>query len=425
MVKSTPEELELTVLSSIKSLEDYAYCLSQGIREDSFQIDEYANVWRYYEQHSLLGRFPSPEDVSANCNVILMEGLTDLETPVDTLSKISMRRRASTIMLDRGKDLISDPEKAIQNLIGDLSEITKGQSAHSVLFDADATSRLDEIRRRTEAKSRGEYIGIPTGLLCFDEKGDTWRPGEMAAILGTTNVGKSWLLCYFAAYAYYYSNKRVLFLSPEDTTFEIEARIDPIISRFMGIELSNKAIRNGFVDMKVYEGYLKELTKSGRKDFKVRDSGDAGVFSIGDIVSQSREFRPDILAIDGFHLIKGVGKSWENVKEAAESIKGLAQHMGMVVIAGCQAQREAAMAIDDTPELGQAAYGMGLMEACNRVITLVEKRGDKKQRIFKVPKFRSGAEKIVNRQYLRFDVDLGDIGQVIPAVDEETGEVNW
>jgi len=216
----------------------------------------------------------------------------------------------------------------------------------------------------------------------------------------------------------------VLFLSPESTNFEIEARMDAILGRFMGYEISNRAIMKGFIDDELYSKYLKEVMLSGRKDWKTRDSGDRGVFTLSDIEAQAREFRPDILAIDGFHLIKGLGSSWENMKAAAESIKGLAQHLGMVVIAGSQAQREAAMAIDDTQELGQVAYGMGLVETANRVITLVEKKGDQQQRVFKVPKMRGG-EKILNRRYLKFNVDVGEIYELNPEIDEETGQVTF
>ncbi len=400
---STPEEIELVVLSSIKSIEDLTTLVEMGIADDSFQVEEHQDAWNYIVKSSAYGKLPSPADIKGNSGVELISGITDKETPAATLAKVSFQKRASNAIIMRSKELLTNPESSVRGLMGDLSELNSGKIAHTTYFDADANKRLTEIRERIELRKSGKMVGIPTGLAVFDENGDTWRPGELIVILGTTNVGKSWLLFYFCGHAYWYSNKRVLILSPEDVNFEVEARLDPIVGRFMGHILSNRQIRNGSIDQFLYERYIAELVQSGRKDLKVRDSGDAGVFTIPDIISQAREFRPDILGIDGFHLIKGVGKSWENIKEAAEQIKGQAQHMGITVIAGSQATRDAAMAIDDTPELGQAAYGMGLMEAANRVITLTEKRGDKKQRIFKVPKFRSGAEKITQRQYLNFE----------------------
>lgn len=421
---ATPEQLELSVLSSITSLEDLEKYKELGIDDASFVIDELANVWEYVNKRAVSGEYPTKADIRAACGIELIKDVTDKDILVEELSKLTMQRKATSAILSNSKALQYDPEATIRKLIGDLGEITRARMSHVTYFDADAEKRLIEVRNRIERRSKGLFVGIPTGLACFDDTGDLYQEGELIAIIGTTTVGKSWLTLYSALYGYYYANKRVLFLSPESTNFEIEARMDSIMGRFMGYELSNRGIMKGTIDLSLYEKYLTEVALTKRKDWKTRDSGDSGVFTLNDIISQAREYRPDILCIDGFHLIKGLGSSWENMKSAAETIKGQAQHLGMVVIAGSQAQREAAMAIDDTPELGQVAYGMGLVETANRVITLVEKKGDQQQRIFKVPKMRGG-EKILTRKYLKFNVDVGEIYQMNPEIDEETGEVSF
>lgn len=242
----------------------------------------------------------------------------------------------------------------------------------------------------------------------------------------------SWFLAKCGAYAYMKHHKRVVFLSPESTIADVEARLEPIFARLMIEEglldtkdvLSNRDIRNLSINPDLYRRFHTVLAGFDRSDWITRDSGDAGIFTVPDIIAAAREYRPDMLIIDGFHLIRGSGKSWETMKEAAEALKGLAQDMGLVVLGGTQAQRDAVVAADDAPGMGQTAYGMALVEAANRVISLgpVSNRHDR--RMFKVPKFRDGA-KILERQYLQFDVDTGDIRQLEADTDFGSGLVTF
>jgi hypothetical protein len=66
---------------------------------------------------------------------------------------------------------------------------------------------------------------------------------------------------------------------------------------------------------------------------------------------------------------------------------------------------------------------MGFLEASNKVISLAEKRGDPLQRVWTLPKNRDGY-RITDRQYLRFDIDRGLIGDLGMSVDSATGIVD-
>jgi len=358
---------------------------------------------------------------------VLKENLEDSDVYLTELSLRTVSKRAQIALLTLSDKLSIDPLNTIQKLILALSDLHRPVNTRQSFFDADALARFEDYLQKRIKIDNGESIGIPTGLGVFDKKGDTWKPGEVVGVYGPLNTGKSWLLIYFAAYAYYYSNAKVLFMSPENTISDINARLDPVIGRFMGYTLSNRGIRNGTQEPKAYEKYLREIAAKGRKDFIIRDSGDKGAFTIDDITSLMREYKPDLVFVDGFHLISNGGKTWENMKSSAEQIKGLAQYQGCTVIAGSQVKREAVLAADETAELGQEAYGMGLSEAANRVISLAAKRGVKDQRIFRVVKHRDG-EQILTKQYLHFDVDTGNIFQIMPDFEDEideVGEVQW
>jgi hypothetical protein len=422
--EASPEEVELYVLSSLRTPEAVARAADAGINDESWQVDDHAEAWKYVRERLRGGgEMPSVADVEAACGIALIRDVTDEDTFLSELVKRTIERQATRRILEGVEGLRDDPRAAVAKLIGDLSEISASTTAHSAVYDGSIQSRLDLMRERTDRKARGEVIGIRTGLRVLDDAGYTFRPGVLVCLQGPMNVGKSGLLLWFCARAYHHDRARILFLTPESTINDIHDRLDPMLARFRGYELSNHDLRMGTVDMDLYSQYVADVALDGRNDWITRDSGDSGVFSVGEIIQLAREHRPDIIAIDGVHLISGEGRTWERIKDAAEMLKGLAQSMGLVVIGGTQVTREA-MLSDDPAELGQSAYGLAFLEASNMVISLATKRGDSMQRTWKLVKNRDGRQ-ILARQYLRFDIDAGNLGDVQINVDGSTGIVGF
>lgn len=420
-----PEEVELYVLSAMTTAEAVLKAATAGINDMSWQVEMHAKAWSYLYSRARLGESASRNDVYGAVGLELTPDVTDSETFLEELVRRTVHREATQRIVARLDELNGpNPQKAVELLIGDLAEIAKNASSHTSYVDTDALLRVDRMEARAAVKEAGGVIGIRSGLPALDDQGLNWRPGEAVAIQGPLNVGKSTLLLWFCAYSYHYDGRKVLFLTPESTIDEVEDRLDPMLARFMGYDLSNQRIRNGAEDVELYRRYATQLAETGRSGFIIRDSGDSGTFSVADILQQAREHRPDVLAIDGVHLISGGGKTWENMKQAAEALKGLAQHMGLVLIGGTQVTRDAVMADGDVAGLGESAYGMAFLEAANKVISLAEKRGDPMQRVWKLIKNRGGP-KILSKQYLKFDVDRGDIGELGVLTDEQTGMVDF
>lgn len=431
----TPEELELSALGSLLGPADIRYAVGEGVDEYSFQVDKHVKVWEYLVARSNLTDIISREDVALICDVELPRGLTDKETLVEALVQMSLSRRAAKAVQDRFTDEVIDnptekTKEALAGLVGDLSALaaqTKG--THIGYYAADAFERLAEVKNRAAKVEEGGMVGLMTGLDVFDKVNDGWQAGDLVAVIGALNVGKSFFILWSAANAWYYSGAKVLFISPESKRFDVEARLDAIVGRFNDTDISNKAIRRGTIDFDVYEKHIEMLDARKGNDFIIVDSDSTGGFSVNDIIALAREHRPDLLVIDGFHLVHIAGKggegakSWEKIKDAADSIKTAAQALNMAVIAGSQATRNAVMAPSDAPELGESAYGMGLVEAANRVISLAARRENKQQRVFKIQKNRDD-EVPRDSFYLHFAVDIGDIRQVYPH-EADNGVYEW
>lgn len=420
----SPEEVELTALSALRTAQEVRDARDLGISGLSFQVPEHEQAWDYLVARADAGRTVSQADVLRATGVELLADVTDTETFLDLLVNRSLERRAYRVLVQRAEELAADPQGTLRKLVAELGTVLAPTAgSHGRYFDSDADARFGEYLRRAETVEEQGHVGWLTGLPTFDQDGDTWKPGELVSIQGALNTGKSFLLLWLAKNVYEQGAK-VLFLSPESTVQDVEARLDAMMARSLGLELSVRRLRNGREDQETLQDYFEQLARQERSDWVTRDAGDAGTFSTTDIVSLTRQVRPDVLAIDGFHLIRGENSSWESMKQAAETVKGLAQDLGMVVLTVSQAQRQAVVATDDAPGLGQAAYGMALNEASNRVISLATKVGDRKQRVFTVPKNRDG-EQIHERRYLVFDVDRGHIEERTAGEDPQTGFVDF
>lgn len=423
----TPEELELTVLSSaVKHGADGVLKVeTAGIGQDSFQVDAHGEAWEYLIEAARRGATVTEEDVKAATGVELNPLISDDVTFTNELVRVSTARHIRQAILRSTADLDKDPTGTSAKIIGALNDVRRGAKGKSLTYDGDIDERIAAYEAKHAKAEAGEAVGIPTGLPCFDDKGDTWQPGEVVAIIGPLNVGKSTLLFWLASNVYHKARRKVLVLSPESTITEVEAKFDATIGGWEGYDFSVRGIIQGRQKLKPYKDYLEKLKAYSRRDLIIKDSGETGNFTIGDIVSQVRLHEPDFLVIDGFHLIRGEnGETWQTMKLASETIKGLAQSMGMTVCVTSQVQRSALLMPDDTAEIAQSAYGLALSETANRVISLGEVRNEPGQRMFKVPKMRNAA-KINFKQFLHYDVDRGYIAQVVGNEDLSTGYVSF
>ncbi len=428
----TPEELERAALSTLTSPDRVVAAARRGVDADSFQVAAHADVWAYLNERVEKGEVATFPDVLAITGVQLIENLTDDDELVGALAALSLQRRMRRTMIESNEVLMENPELALTQLVGELGalSVTVGEaSGHVRRFGEDSGLRLKEFDEMA-AEADGTPAGLPTGLPVFDDQGAHWHPGELASIIGATNAGKSFLMLWLASRAYLLHGSKVLFLSPESTVQDIEYRLDPIAARHLGFEISNSALRSNTQDRTEYARYIAAIGEPRPGAWITRDSGDSGSFTAELIISLAREHLaggtralPNMLCIDGFHLIAGEGKTWESMQHAALRIKGLAQDMGIVVLTVSQAQRTVLQDVGDAPDLASAAYGMALMEASNRVIGIAERRGQPLQRLFKVPKARDGV-RVTQRQYLTFDVDTGLIGQLNPDVKAD-GKVDF
>ena len=411
-----PEEAEINLLSSIREPQDLTILLRDGVSEESFVLygDVFLHVIDYARKYNTI---PKHKDVELEYEDIglKLESPGDLGYYANQVLDQHMIRQAHSAVIGRfgeqGTKLENDPENTIRLLAEDLRKMQRASWKHTRWFDKDAMNRLGKLREKAEAAAKGSVLGIPTGLRFFDDNVQGWGIGEAIMIMAPKGVGKSWLAMYMAIIAYN-AGFKILFLSPEMSNDECELRFDVLLGYQVGSHISHSGLTSGQEDEAIYEDFLRRLSR--RDQFVSVDSPEIGGFTASNIIGLIGEHRPDLVVLDGMHLVHGEpGQSgWEVIKQTSDNLKATAQHMQCSVIWTSQVDKAAMRNPTEPASSGaSAAYGKASVEAANRLITLAVHDNDPLQRTFKVPNNRSGME-AHTRRYLRFDVNAGCIEEI-------------
>jgi len=269
---------------------------------------------------------------------------------------------------------------------------------------------IDDIMtsiKRKETIESGKFVGIRTGLDIFDNNLTGWQDGDLTAIVGRVGSGKSWLLMYFASIAYL-EGKRVLYLSPEMSTYEVNQRLDTIVSAQMGNALTNDDIKYGNVDLKDYKAFLERLKV--RKDWKNVDSDGGKSFNLQSIQNEVDSFKPDLLCIDGFLLVQANRgeEGWLALLGLAYGLKNIAMNNKIPILATAQASRKSD---GDIPTMVEVYGGDALAQASSVVIMMAINAQEEKKRSITIPKIRN-MKNITKAFQISFDVNRGIIGTI-------------
>ncbi len=416
-----PEELENRLLSSLRAPEDVLLAQREGVTAASFVTPEphHGDVFDYIVEYTLEhGRVPTDDDLKS-LHEFETTSSGDLKSYVQRVREDELGRNVLSILLGQrnefGGESLADqfkkkPRDAIRQLSSEISELQTQTGRRITFLDRDAMERLKDYDVASASVKEQGVVGIPTGLRAFEGQNLGFRPGELVVVLGSTGVGKSWLLMYLACMAYQ-ASKRVMIISPELTSGEQGARFDVCLANIRKQTLSNLDIITGQGSRSAYEDWLNPLTQ--RADFAVIDRSEAvgERLTYEDCRRYALELQPDVLVVDGLHLLatEGNEKGWEALKEGVDYLKALAQQQGLVVLCAHQPTRQAATKGETRPPtLSQIAYGFSVAQTADIILSMARVRDNPNARNYVVIKMRAG-KPIIRLRKLHFDVDKGDI----------------
>ncbi len=400
-----PQSHEQAIISYVKTSENFCNLLKLGITSDTFTFHK--EIFDFINQyHTKYGAIPKKEVIESS-----FPGFTyvttsdkDLKYHIDELRSFEFKRKSSEI-IHKGVDLLnSDVNVGLDFMITSLSNIRKPYIVSDSWTDAEALKRLQQYQDRVEMVKKGLTVGLKTGISLLDDKILGWMPGNLIAVIGNTNKGKSWFAKYCAAYVYE-QGKKILFLEPEMSIIEDELRTDVVVGHLRGYDFSNKAITGGRkINVKEYEAFLKEFAQ--RKDWHTLSADKGKPFTLESIEALMNTDEPDFVVIDGLRLIDlKRGKDWMTVEDAAGKLKMLAQAKNLVMMVTSQSNLDDSSKI---PDIYDVYGGKALSMSADIFIGLADSPKEKTRRIA-MKKNRAG--EVFNRPIeILFDVDCGAIG---------------
>jgi archaellum biogenesis ATPase FlaH len=215
----------------------------------------------------------------------------------------------------------------------------------------DAEERFD-FYHRSEKK-------IPFDLDYFNRitKGG-WSPKTLNIILAGTNVGKSLMMCHFAASALV-QNYNVLYITMEMAEEKIGSRVDANLLDVTLEELNTMPREN-------YERKMKRLKEKVKGKLIVKEYPTAGAGSVHfrnllNELSLKKHFKPDLIFIDYLNIccssrikMGNSVNSYTYIKSIAEELRGLAVEFNVPIVSATQTTRtgygSSDVGLEDTSE---------------------------------------------------------------------------
>lgn len=245
--------------------------------------------------------------------------------------------------------------------------------------------------------------GIPYGFPILDNLTHGQQGGDFNVIIGQTGSCKSYFSISCAKSAYN-AGKNVMVISPEMPPEQIARRVLAI-----QLELPDKDIRKGnlstFAIQKARKIINEPVSIEGEDQdnwFKILPSG---LYSdVNSIISVASEYKPDLLVIDGFYLLKNnairASSNWQVDESVIFLLKNFSLHANIPLLCTTQYNRSA-------PGKLEGARGSQSVEqvASNFFSLEFENPSDRdsqqpiQDRIFKVKKSRDGDSGIIKYEF--------------------------
>lgn len=404
-------DLEARLLASVRTQLDFTRLQGAGIDGDSFDYFRpmYDHIARLVELH---GRVPRLLDLKQTFQLpdSVKRSGGEFDLLIEEAQRFQLTTNVQKVLDKNVTEHGNEPQALVDGLVRDLSNLHRPADTQMSLSD---TSMLTRMARYEDLANQPKKRGIRTGISYFDETHKMgWFPGELVGVVGRTYVGKSWLLMFFGLMAWQFG-KRVLFISPEMSIEETEARFDGMLMAKNNIKVEVADLYRGYVPTEEMKTLARE-TSSEEGHWMTYASSEEGHFGLASLGQLAWKHKPDLLLIDGLPLLESGKRGqqiWESIKELSYGLKNLAVHHNVAVIVSHQASRRAHN-IARPPALHEISLGDAFAQACDRVLALSRPQDLDDILRITVQKFRRGTPHHAGIDFT-FEPARGDIHEYI------------
>ena len=400
------EFIESAIISNLdnkQNLRDFKF----SSRDFAKHGDAYNFIVKHFDQY---GEFPSFEVLSENYPTLDKTAQSvNFDYAIKTFRDQVLTRKVTTVVRGQTDLVKSNPKQTIANIMVGLTDIEVDYDEDVQAYDTGDLDRLNEYKKRAEKRKLGDgLMGIPTSFQTINSTGVGWMSGELIAMFARPTIGKTWMCVHSAAVAIN-EGFRTLLISTEMPDYQMKMRLDVVLGKMMGYELSHTALRRGDdIDENKYAEFLQ---KANSQSLLVCDhiSGQVGI-STEAIAALVRKHQPDFVVIDGVYLVT-TGDSRKAICEQSHSLfyglKNLATSMNLPIMVTTQATRDASNMFTP-PRADQVAFGDALIRAADVAMAMCALENEDNKRMLQFQKYRDG-QLPRDLTVMQWNVDNGDI----------------
>ncbi len=380
--------LEYQVISKIIELQDFHTVEKARIDEDYFYSPECRQIFNYVKTHyratQTRGSVPSMQlAMQIFPGFQYCPSQDSLDTLLEQLRLARMRLEA----MDHAERILKladvNPRAALDAFREAAASMgTRHETANDLLL----SDAYDELLYDYNLVSSGQGItGLPWPWLPLNEATQGIHPGEFILIYGRPKSMKTWTALYIVAILNAFARAKVLIYSLEMPTKWIARRISAIRSVVnYNLLLSGKLQP---LDRDRFFWNLQWLKEEAHtpmnghaKPAALMITGGGGNNGMSFLHSKIREFKPDIVLIDGLYLMnddRGGKKTvdWKAIAHISQDTKATARDYHIPIMATAQANRSADKNVRNA-DVSEIAYSDALGQDTDFSIR-VGKRKDK------------------------------------------------
>lgn len=344
----------------------------------------------------------------------------------DELSQDFVKAKVIKLIRETEEEIDNNPKavtKTLQLKLTELAPYTGDLISGRVGLIAHGRERLERMRKRNNTNA-SNLAGITTGFAILDKFTNGTQEGEIEFYVARPGNGKSLSLLYGCFAAWEKQGKKVSFISPEMTAFEMGLRLDAMMFHMSQMRMQSGSMREQ--ELEQYSDAIETLIEGMHQDIMFRDTEQMQrKFTTGDVRRIIEEDKPDLLAIDGILLIEPLGKYKDlrsKITQIMDELKAITTQTKVPLRLAHQANRESESRISRTtsgtkqkkaveksplegiPHLHELAESGSTEQYANRVFCT---RLDNGRIWYAIRKNRTGPEDCYVSA--RFDIDTGTV----------------
>ena len=421
-----PEEIERTLLSSIQT-PDHLNKLRQDYRltprNFPYHLDEADFVWDYVLQY---GEGPSKEIFQARFPEFVLAPLDNFDYIAKEFRNDHVRRAVWLFISGHEAAMEKDAETATTSLIHQLQGLQLHDESNRQVLDASnsADLRFDSYRLRADGMSKSK---LSWGIDPLDNFPVNFLKGQFIGLIADTKAGKSWVALKIGLQNYF-NGKKVVIISPEMTTLELQCRTDTMMAQLHGYPISNHSLLYGIPGIE--ENYKKYLEVMNREQLILYTSVPSDKLTVTAISSIIKADHPDLIILDGIYLMddeEGAKESWNQIRNMCKGLKSLATETNTALVVTNQTSRTK----DDNTKNAEpakanlVAYGYDFNRYVDTLLSIGGAPIDSNTRQIAVPLIRNG--RAIQKAYdITFNPDTGDVGRSVGEIPPmDINNLDW